>query len=77
MGARLGGLHGPRRALRADSWAPHVSLAYEPRILEAAPRIAEAMRAGRLPTTLEVDNLSVIEEQPHGHDRVIEVPFAH
>ena len=60
-----------------DSWAPHVSLAYEPRILEAAPRIAEAMRAGRLPTTLEVDNLSVIEEQPYGHDRVIEVPLAH
>jgi hypothetical protein len=59
----------------ADGWTPHVSLAYEPAILGAAPRIAEAMRGGRLPTTLEVDNLSVIEEQPYGHDRVIEVPL--
>ena len=58
------------------AWTPHVSLGYDPRILEAAPRMAEAMRAGRLPTTLEVDNLSVIEEQPYGHDRVIEVPLA-
>lgn len=59
-----------------EGWAPHVSLAYDPRILEAAPRIVAAMRAGQLPTTLEVDNLSVIEEQPYGHDRVIEVPLA-
>ena len=58
LGTKVVDLYAP------ETWRPHVTLAYEPVILEAASEIANALRERRLPSTLEVDHLAVIEEQP-------------
>ena len=60
----------------STTWFPHVTLTYQAQVLENAPALASAMRDGRLPRAIVVDNLALIEETDEGHDVVLRVPLA-
>ncbi len=59
----------------STTWFPHVTLTYQAQVLEDAPELASAMRDGRLPRAIVVDNLALIEETDEGHDVVLRVPL--
>ena len=54
----------------APTWFPHVTLSYSP-LVQEAPDLVEAMREGRLPTTVEINNVALIKDTGHGHEIVM------
>ena len=59
----------------STTWFPHVTLTYQAQVIEDAPELASAMRDGRLPRAIVVDNLALIEETDEGHEVVLRVPL--
>ncbi len=39
--------------------------------MQEGPDLVEAMREGRLPTTVEINNVALIEDTGHGHEIVM------
>ncbi|MEZ4502872.1 MAG: 2'-5' RNA ligase family protein [Dehalococcoidia bacterium] len=57
----------------APTWNPHVTLSYAPVVQDRAAILVEAMRDERLPRTLHIDNLALIEDTGAGHELVLRV----
>lgn len=55
------------------TWNPHVTLSYAPVVQDRASMLVEAMRGERLPRTLRIDNLALIEDTGAGHELVLRV----
>ncbi len=56
--------------------SPRVTLADQGLTLGATPFLAKVLAGGRLPHTITIDNLAVIEEKPYGHDVCLRVGLA-
>lgn len=56
-----------------DVWFPHVTLGDQPLLLSAIPELARILEAEPRPESFRVDNLSLIEEMPYGHEVRIRV----
>ena len=58
-----------------DTWFPHTTLGDGDLMREALPQLERALHEGRLPETIAVDNLALIEEVASGHELVFRFPL--
>ena len=59
-----------------ETWFPHATLGDGDLMRAALPELAQALRDGRLPETIAIDNLALIEEVTGGHELIFRFSLA-